>query len=75
MRLSANSASGRSFIQRLRDAAHSVQDVEQEDPWTPALRKIKGKIGHDGIARISTADTFDELAVPMRVRPALTVRL
>jgi hypothetical protein len=75
MRLAANSASGRSFIQRLRDAAHSVQDVEQEDPWTPALRKIKGKIGHDGIARISTADTFDELAVPMRARPALTVRL
>ena len=64
-----------SFIQRLRDAAHSVQTTEREDPWTPALRKMKGKVGHDGIERISTADVFDELAVPMRSRPALTVRL
>jgi hypothetical protein len=67
--------SGRSFIQRLRDAAHSVQDVEREDPWTPALRKVKGKVGHDGVERISTADVFDELQVPMRSRPNLTVRL
>jgi hypothetical protein len=67
--------SGRSFIQRLRDAAHSVQDVEREDPWTPALRKMKGKVAHDGIERLSTTDAFDFLNVPMRARPALTVRL
>jgi hypothetical protein len=67
--------SGRSFIQRLRDAAHSVQDVEQEDPWMPALGKIKGKVGHDGIERISSAEVFDGLEVAMRARPALTVRL
>jgi hypothetical protein len=67
--------SGRSFIQRLRDAAHSVQEVEREDPWTPALRKIKGRVGHDGVERISTADIWDELEVPMRARAALTVRL
>jgi hypothetical protein len=69
MHFDANTASGRSFIQRLRDAAHSVHAADREDPWTPTLRKIKGKVGQDGIERISTADTFDELAVPMRARP------
>jgi hypothetical protein len=67
--------SRRSFIQRLRDAAHSVQESEREDPWTPTLRKVKGKVGHDGVERISTADALDILGVPMRARPALTVRL
>jgi hypothetical protein len=62
-------------MQRLRDAAHSVQNVEQEDAWTPALRKLKGKVGHDGVERISTTDVFDVLEVPIRARPALTVRL
>jgi hypothetical protein len=75
MHPASNTASGRSFIQRLRDAAHSVQGVAREDPWMPALRKIKGKIGHDGVERVSTSDAFDWLAVPMGARPALTVRL
>jgi hypothetical protein len=65
---------GRSFTQRLRDAAHSVRQVDKEDRWTPALRKVKGKVGHDGIERVSTTDVFDILEVPMRTRPALTVR-
>ena len=64
-----------SFIQKLRDAANSVKASSKEDPWTPTLRKIKGKIGHDGIERISTTDVFDILEVPMRTRPTLTVRL
>jgi hypothetical protein len=42
---------------------------------SPTLRKIKGKVGHDGVERISTADVFDQLQVPMRARPGLTVRL
>ena len=37
-------AAAASFTQRLRDAAHSVQDVEREDAWTPTLRKVKGKL-------------------------------
>jgi hypothetical protein len=39
------------------------------------LRKLKGRIGHDGVERISTTDVFDELEVPMRYRPSQTVRL
>jgi hypothetical protein len=67
--------SGRSFIQQLRDAAQSTRQANAEDPWTPALRKIKGKVGQDGIERISTTDVFDTLEVPMGARPAQTVRL
>jgi hypothetical protein len=75
MRLAANTASGRSFLQRLRDAAHSVRLADREDPWTPTLRKIKGKIGQDGVERVSTSDALDLLQVPMPARPGLTVRL
>jgi hypothetical protein len=71
----ANITSGRSFIQRLRDAASAVRTTPAEDPWEPVLRKIKGRVGHDGVERLSTADAFDELEVPMRTRPTLTVRL
>jgi hypothetical protein len=66
---------GRSFIQQLRDAADSARRANAEDPWMPTLRKIKGKVGQDGIERISTTDVFDILEVPMGARPAQTVRL
>jgi hypothetical protein len=64
-----------SFIDQLRQGAEAVRVVEDADPWEPILRKIKGRIGQDGIARIATTDVFDELQVSMRRRPALTVRL
>ena len=71
----SNIASGRSFVQRLRDAAEAARQTSREDAWAPKLRKIRGKIGHDGVERVSTADVFDFLEVPMRTRSALTVRL
>jgi hypothetical protein len=45
------------------------------DPWKATLRKLKGRVGIDGIERISTTDVFDALEVPMRRRPSLTLRL
>jgi hypothetical protein len=71
----SNITSGRSFIQRLRDAADSARRANAEDPWTSALRKIKGNVGQDGIERISTTDVFDILELPMGARPAQTIRL
>ncbi len=71
----ANITSGRSFMQRLRDAANAVRTAPTEDPWELVLRKLRGRVGHDGVERISTTDVFDELEVPMRSRPTLTVRL
>jgi hypothetical protein len=75
MRITSGTATRRSFVQQLCDAAHSARRANAEDPWTPALRKIKGKIGQDGVERISTTDVFDILEVPMGARPAQTVRL
>jgi hypothetical protein len=63
------------FIQKLRDAVQSTRQANAEDPWMPTLRKIKGKVGQDGIERVSTANVFDALEVPMGARPAQTVRL
>ena len=75
MPIASTSATGPSFIQKLRDAVHAVKQADKEDRWTPTLRKIKGKIGRDGIERVSTADVFELLEIPMGARPALTVRL
>jgi hypothetical protein len=41
----------------------------------PMLRKIKGKIGQDGVERIPTAEVFDILEVAIGARSAQTVRL
>jgi hypothetical protein len=67
--------SRRSILQELRDGAKAIRNSPPGDPWEPVLRKLKGRIAHDGIERISTNDVFDALEVPMRHRPSQTVRL
>jgi hypothetical protein len=66
---------GRSFVQYLRDTAQKERSSRPEDAWLPVLRKLKGRVGHDGVERIATNDVFDTLEVPMRRRPSETVRL
>jgi hypothetical protein len=65
----------RSFLQSLRDSTQRARNSRAEDGWLPALRKLKGRIGHDGVERIATNDVFDSLEVPMRRRPSETIRL
>jgi hypothetical protein len=64
-----------SFSEQLRAGAEAARNATEEDPWEPALRKLKARIGHDGIERVSTHVVFDFLEVPMRRRPSDTVRL
>jgi len=64
-----------SFLRTLREGTDAIRKAPPEDPWVPTLRKIKGRVGHDGVERISTTDVFDELEVPMRHRPSQTVKL
>jgi hypothetical protein len=64
-----------SFVQSLRVAARSGRSSRAEDAWEPRLRKLKGRIGHDGIERIATNDVFDALEVPMRRRQSEAIRL
>jgi len=64
-----------SFSELLRAGAEAARNAAEEDPWEPKLRRLKGRIGHDGVERISTHDVFDVLEVPMKRRPSETVRL
>jgi hypothetical protein len=64
----------RPFLQALRDCAAASRNAG-EHPWAPRLRKLRGRVGHDSIERVSTSDVFDELEVPMRHRPSQTIRL
>ena len=63
-----------SWVEQLREARDAVRS-NSEDPWEPQLRKLKGKLGHDGVERVSTSDVFDHLEIPIRRRSSLTVRL
>jgi hypothetical protein len=65
----------RAFVTRLRDAVEAVRRESGEDPWEASLRKLNGRIGADGVERVSTTDVFDHLEIPMKRRPSLTVRL
>jgi hypothetical protein len=64
-----------SFVQKLREIAEATRKANAEHPWEPTLRKLKGRVGPDGVERISTNQVFDALEVPMRRRPSQTVQL
>jgi hypothetical protein len=60
-RNSVSDISKESFIERLKTAR---QTKKLSDPWTTALRTIRGQIGHDGVARIATDAVFEHLGLP-----------
>jgi hypothetical protein len=44
------------------------------DPWRLRLERVRGKVGDDGIERISTQTLFDHLEVLQRSRGAAACR-
>jgi hypothetical protein len=40
------------------------------DKWLPPLERVRGKVGDDGIERVTTQTLFDILEVPQRSRRA-----
>jgi hypothetical protein len=44
--------------------------ARREDPWRLRLERIRGKVGDDGVERISTQTLFDHLEVVQRSRGA-----
>jgi hypothetical protein len=52
--------SKQAFVDRLRAA----RTIRPSDPWTIPLRNIRGRVGHDGVARIATDAIFEYLHVP-----------
>jgi len=58
-----------SWIEKLETAKAKYADQPVE-PWRLPLERLHGKIGDDGIERISTQVVFDVLEVPQRARGA-----
>ena len=50
--------------------ARAKRAARDADPWRPPLERVHGKIGDDGIERITTQLLFDILEVPQRSRGA-----
>jgi hypothetical protein len=57
-----------SFVQKLREA--QARFAEPVDPWRVQLERVRGRVGDDGIERISTQTLFDHLDVYQRSRGA-----
>ena len=58
-----------SFLDRLHEAQAKLA-AQDADPWRLPLERLHGKIGDDGIERVSTQLLFDILEVPQRSRGA-----
>jgi hypothetical protein len=58
-----------SFIEKLHEAAEA-RIAAPVDPWRLRLERVRGKVGDDGIKRISTQALFDHLEVLQRSRGA-----
>jgi hypothetical protein len=58
-----------SFVEMLdRHKAEAVARRADTDPWRRPLERLRGKVGDDGIERISTQAVFDLLEVPQGSR-------
>jgi hypothetical protein len=57
-----------SFIKILKEARG--QATAKPDPWRLRLERLRGKVGYDGVERISTQTALDLLEVPERGRNA-----
>ena len=52
------------------EKAKAEMAATKVDPWRFPLERVRGKIGDDGIERITTQMLFDMLGVPQRSRGA-----
>jgi hypothetical protein len=62
----------KSFWEELQEIKQQMQQEEQKkvEPWRVRLERLRGKVGDDGIERISTQAVFDILEIPQRSRSA-----
>jgi hypothetical protein len=62
----------RSFLEKLQVESEAVE--HPADPWLAPLQRVRGKIGDDGMERVSSQSLLDMLEVPQRSRTAGTYR-
>ena len=59
-----------SWLAKMEEAAAKIASISSADPWLLRLERVSGKIGDDGIERITTQTLFDDLEVAQRSRGA-----
>ena len=52
------------------EQARAEMAAQDADPWRLRLERLHGKIGDDGIERVTTQTLFDILEIPQRSRGA-----
>jgi hypothetical protein len=62
-----------SWLDRL-EKARAEGIARDAEPWRLALERLQGRVGDDGIERITTQIVLDMLEVPQRARRAGTYR-
>ncbi|MFY9839210.1 MAG: hypothetical protein WAK55_22590 [Xanthobacteraceae bacterium] len=62
-----------SFISTLKKTSEEIR-AKCADPWHLRLEAARGRVGDDGVERISTHTLFDILEVPQRCRTAGSCR-
>ncbi len=58
-----------SWLDKLKQGQAEMA-ARDADPWRLRLERLRGKVGADGIERISTQAVLDILAIPQRSRGA-----
>jgi len=58
----------KSWWEELQEAKQQAQT--KAEPWRLRLERLRGKVGDDGIERVTTQNIFDMLEVPQRSRGA-----
>ena len=59
------------WVKKLRMIADQAREQRPAHAWEAPVQRLKGKIGSDGVERISTQAVFDYLDVPQRERSAV----
>ena len=62
-----------SFLEKL-EHAKEAGIVRDADPWRLPLERLHGRVGDDGVERVTTQIVLDVLEVPQRARRAGTYR-
>src|ERR1019366_5729784 len=57
-----------SWTSKLHEAKAEI--ATPVDPWMLRLERVRGRVGDDGIERLTTQNIFDMLEVPQRSRGA-----
>jgi hypothetical protein len=59
-----------SWLSKLGEAKAQIDTALAVDPWRVRLERVRGRIGDDGIERLTTQNVFDMLEVSQHSRGA-----